>query len=98
MGESTDLGNTFWQAHLAKNKKTYLGRGLVKPSTEVLTPRPGFYKALDRGFFQPSVEVFINPRSRYYNLDRGMDLGLGTYLHRDASVKKIINRGRGPLL
>ena len=65
MGESTDLGNTFWQAHLTKNKKTYLSRGLYKPSTEVLKPRPRFYKALDRGIFQPSVEVFINPRSRY---------------------------------
>ena len=65
LGESTDLGNTFWQAHLAKNKKTYLGRGLFKPSTEVLKPQPRFYKSLDRGFIQPSVEVFINPRSRY---------------------------------
>ena len=64
MGESTDLGNTFWQANLEKNQKMYLGRGLVKPSTEVLIPRPRFYKALDRGFFQPSVEVFINPWSR----------------------------------
>ena len=25
MGESMDLGNTFWQAHIAKNKKAYLG-------------------------------------------------------------------------
>ena len=64
MGESTDLGNTFLQAHLAKNQKMYLGRGFVKPSTEVLIPRPRFYKALDRGIFQPSVEVFINLRSR----------------------------------
>ena len=65
MGESTDLGNTFWQAHFAKNQKTYLVRGLVKPSTEVLIPRPRFFEALDRGSFQPSVEVFLNPRSRY---------------------------------
>ena len=65
MGESTDLGNTFWQGNLEKNQKMYLGRGLVKPSTEVLTPRPRFYKALDRGFVQPSVEIFINPWSRY---------------------------------
>ena len=36
VGESTDLGNTFWQEHFDKNKKTHLGRGLVKPSTEVL--------------------------------------------------------------
>ena len=34
-GESADLGNTFWQRHVGKNKKTHLGRGLVKPSTEV---------------------------------------------------------------
>ena len=60
MGESTDLGNTFWQAHLAKNKKMYLGRGLVKPSTEVLTPRPRFYEALNRGVFHPSVEVWTS--------------------------------------
>ena len=58
MGESTDLGNTFWQANLEKNQKTYLGRGLVKP-------RPSFSEALDRAFFQPSVEVSINPRSWY---------------------------------
>ena len=64
-GESVDLGNTFWQAHLGKNKKTYLGRGLDKPLTELLIPRPRFYQALDRGFVQPSVEVFINPRSRF---------------------------------
>ena len=66
LGESTDLGNTFWQAHLAKNKKTYLVRGLVNPSTEVLIPRPRFYKALDRGFF--------SPRSRYLlTLGRGIN-------------------------
>ena len=35
LGESMDLGNTFWQAHFGKNRKTYLGRGLNKPSTEV---------------------------------------------------------------
>ena len=35
-GESKDLGNTFWQAHFGKKRKTHLGRGLVKPSTEVL--------------------------------------------------------------
>ena len=64
-GESMDLGNTFWQALLGKNKKTYLGRGFNKPSTEVLISRPRFYQALDRGFFQPSTEVFINPRSWY---------------------------------
>ena len=72
MGESTDLGNTFWQENFGKNKKMYLGRGFNKPSTEVLISRPSFYQALDRGFFQPSVEVFINPRSRYWNLDRGL--------------------------
>ena len=49
-GESTDLGNTFWQVHFGKNRKTHLGRGLVKPSTEVLISRPRFYQALDRGF------------------------------------------------
>ena len=49
VGESTDLGNTFWQAHFGKNRKTHLGRGLVKPSTEVLISRPRFYQALDRG-------------------------------------------------
>jgi len=65
MGESMDLGNTFWQADLGKTKKTYLDRGFIKPSTEVLIPRPRVNKALDRGFLQPSVEVFINPRSRY---------------------------------
>ena len=62
MGESTDLGNTFWQANLEKNQKTYLGRGLVKPSTEVLTPRPRFYEALDRGFFHTSTELIPRPR------------------------------------
>ena len=35
-GRSTDLGNTFWQANLEKNQKTYLSRGLIKPSTELL--------------------------------------------------------------
>ena len=65
MGESTDLGNTFWQANLEKNQKTYLGRGLIKPSTELIISRPSFYEALDRGFFQPSVEVSINPRPWY---------------------------------
>ena len=64
-GESMDLGNTFWQADLGKTKKTYLDRGFIKPSTEVLIPQPRVNKALDRGFLQPSVEVFINPRSRY---------------------------------
>ena len=65
MGESADLGNTFWQAHFGKNRKTHLGRGLVKPSTEVLISRSRFYQTLDRGFVQPSTEVFLNPRSRY---------------------------------
>ena len=36
-GESTDLGNTFWQAHFGKKLKTHLGRGSNKPSTEVLS-------------------------------------------------------------
>ena len=44
-GESMDLGNTFWQAHFGKNRKTHLGRGLVKPSTEVLRA----LKTLGRG-------------------------------------------------
>ena len=51
MGESTDLGNTFWQANLEKNQKTYLGRGLVKPSTELIIPRPSFFSALGRGIY-----------------------------------------------
>ena len=65
LGESTDLGNTFWQGHFGKNKKMHLGRGLVKPLTEVLISRPRFYQALDQGFVQPSTEVFLNPQSRY---------------------------------
>ena len=28
MGESTNLGNTFWQADFGKCKKTHLGRGI----------------------------------------------------------------------
>ena len=60
-GESTDMGNTFWQTHFGKNRKTHLGRGLVKPSTEVLLiPRPRYC-----GLYKPSVEVF-----KY--LDRGL--------------------------
>ena len=50
LGESMDMGNTFWQADLGKTKKTYLDRGFIKPSTEVLIPRPRVNKALDRGF------------------------------------------------
>ena len=80
MGEFADLGNTFWQAHFGKNRKTHLSRGLVKPSTEVLISRLRFYQALDQGFVQPSTEVFkylsqgmnktsveglIKPQSRY---------------------------------
>ena len=72
MGESTDLGNTFWQEHFGKNKKTYLGQGFNKPSIEVLIPRPSFYQALDRGIFQPSVKVFINPRSRFHTSTEGL--------------------------
>ena len=56
-GESVDLGNTFWQAHFGKKIKTHLGRGLVKPSTEVLSsPRSRFCSALDRGLRNTSVE------------------------------------------
>ena len=62
MGESTDLGNTFWQVNFGKNRKTHLGRELVKPSTEVLISQPRFYQALDRG-----IAGFTNPRSRYLN-------------------------------
>ena len=78
-GESTDLGNTFWQEHFGKNKKTYLGRGLVKPSTEVLISRPRFYQALDRG-----IAGFTNPRSRYLNTSTEVFryLGRGSYLGR----------------
>ena len=35
MGEFTDLGNNFWQAHFGKNRKTHLSRGFNKPSSEV---------------------------------------------------------------
>ena len=58
-GESADLGNTFWQAHFGKNRKTYLGRGFNKPSTEVLISQPRFYQALDRGFVQHCIEFFF---------------------------------------
>ena len=64
-GESMDLGNTFWQADLGKTKKTYLDRGFIKPSTEVLIPRPRVSKYLDRGLKRTSVESFKKPRSRY---------------------------------
>ena len=65
LGESADLGNTFWQENFGKKEKTHLGRGFNKPSTEVLISRPRFYQALDRGSFKPSTEVFTNPRSSY---------------------------------
>ena len=48
-GESADLGNTFWQPHFGKNRKMHLGRGLVKPSTEVLSsPRPRYLNTLTK--------------------------------------------------
>ena len=50
MGESADLGNTFWQAHFGKNRKMYFGRGFKKPSTEVFfSPRPRYFLTLGRG-------------------------------------------------
>ena len=56
MGESTDLGNTFWQENFGKNKKTYLGRGFNKPSTEVFfSPRSRYLLTLSRGI-KPSTE------------------------------------------
>ena len=62
LGESTDLGNTFWQRHVGKNKKMHLGRGLVKPSTELLIPRPRAEQNLGPGLDKTSVEI-LRPRS-----------------------------------
>ena len=71
MGESMDLGNTFWKADFGKRKKNHLDRGFIKPSTEVFfsprlrylltlgrgfIPRPRVYKYLDRGLKKTSVE------------------------------------------
>ena len=90
MGESMDLGNTFWQADFGKNEKNDLDRGFIKPSTEVYSPQPRFYQALDRGFFQPSVEVFINPRSRFHTSTEGFKIPrprVYKYLDRGTSVQ-----------
>ena len=57
VGESMDLGNTFWQADFGKKRKKL--------------PRPRFYQALDRGL-QTSTEVLSSPRPRFFSaLSRG---------------------------
>ena len=86
-GESADLGNTFWQAHFSKNRKTHLGRGLVKPSTKVLISRPRFYQALDRGFVQSRAlqtlgRGFVKTSTEVFKY-----FGRGSYLGR--GLKKI---------